>query len=824
MNVRTTIILAVLVAIGGLVWLFTPAQAPPAQEQPVDELSKMTQVFESKPDPASIVRMAVEQPGRPRMVFERNGEKNETTGQPDDWRMLEPVVSATESWSVEGLSAVTANLKSKRHFKAGDKGVTIAEAGLDKPVVTLSLKDKSGKEYKLEVGGRAALSNDSYVRVAGADTIHQIEYDYPSNIKKDAGEYRAKALFKFSRTGVSRLSVETDGGKYEFAKSAAGDWVMEKPIRAYAVADKIRNLANHLASVRAEKYVDDAPASLEPFGLDKPYLTIAVTVEDKKLRPATQPATAPSGPPAEPEYETITTTHGLLVGGGTDSTASKRFIKFPDQPWVATATKEQIELLIPKIAELRDAKVTRLKPGSAIQLDVSTAAGERFELNRVDGQWKGAGDLENVDAEAVSTLLRTAEELTALDYVDQPESVGKYGLDTPRATVKVTPGGEVEPVTILVGGNTPSGRNTYVQVGGQPGIVVVSSEAASRLASGPMALRSRTLFETTPDAIQSIELTNASGKMRLKREGMNWKFEEPAGAPVDLAGIMELTNDLSRLRAKSVAGRDDFAKFGLSAPMLDIRFTVAAPDSNAGSGGAAVSQSQPTSGAPASQSQPTGSAPASQSQSVAAGSERLLRIGQADGRTYARRGEEPFIYELDETVFQVLTGELIRRQLFDIDPRGIESIRITSNNGSLEFVREGGNWKYPLDPSVPLVQKKISDFAADLAGLRAERYIKFSGEDAAAADGPDSITVAIAVKDKPGVTLKIAQVKPGEPPRRAVWVEQGRSFLLHAADVEKFIRGLDYYLKPEVAPPQPQDGGEDGMPMPRGMPPGMGQP
>jgi hypothetical protein len=64
------------------------------------------------------------------------------------------------------------------------------------------------------------------------------------------------------------------------------------------------------------------------------------------------------------------------------------------------------------------------------------------------------------------------------------------------------------------------------------------------------------------------------------------------------------------------------------------------------------------------------------------------------------------------------------------------------------------------------------------------------------ADAP--VTVTIRLKDESTITLKVDQVRAGELPRKAAWVEQQRVFLLRQAEAEKLMRGLDYYVKPKT--------------------------
>src|SRR5262249_35075744 len=151
---------------------------------------------------------------------------------------------------------------------------------------------------------------------------------------------------------------------------------------------------------------EDAPKSLDAYGLTTPYLTVSLTTEEKKPIPQSQPASDAASQPSEQKFETITKTYGLLVGGFANLENSSRFIKLPDQPWVATAPKDTLERLVPK--EVRDTKLTRVKADLVNQLELTTADASAI-LTRQGARWVGTGDLADLDEEAVKNLLQAVE-------------------------------------------------------------------------------------------------------------------------------------------------------------------------------------------------------------------------------------------------------------------------------------------------------------------------------------------------------------------------------------------------------------------------------
>lgn len=804
MNFRTTLVLAVLVLVAVGAWLYT-ASRPVREEKPEAPLASETKpVFDPAIDTESIVRVQFERTGKPRLVFERSP-KEDDPARLGDWRMVEPVAGPSEPGMVSSLVSAVAFLNSRAALQPGAAGsISAAEAGLEPPLATITLVDRNNKETRLEIGRKAAMSNDTYVRVAGSPTIHVASRDFGIDLKREVKDYRSRSLASFVANEAVRLRVEHEGKTYDFSRPAPdADWVINEPVRAYGDAEKLRSLLNRISGLRAADILADAPESEAAYGLTQPYLRISVTTQSKRKVPQTQPADTQ---PAEDRYETVTRTHELVIGDISDLKGENRYAKVVDQGGIMTVAKTSVDPLVPKLAELRDTRVTRVKAADATTLEI-TCGGQTATLHKMDGQWRGEGDLDQVDAAAVADLLQAFEDLRAIDYVDQPGSPEPYGLSAPRAVVTVTTTGAVAPVTLKIGGPTPSGQNTHVQVEGQASVCIVSTQQADRLALPPLALRSRTLTDAAPEHVAAIDVSRAGAVYRMEKRGEEWHMIEPPEAPVDPASIRELTNDLARLNARRVVSRGDFATYGLDRPELTIHFTLQAPP--------ATQPAQPSAQTrPAPPEQPS-TEPAAQTQPAERPVEHVLHVARREGVPYARLDERPYVYELDPTVYAVLTQELIDRRVLKFDIADLESVGVVWPGGKLELHRVGQDWKYTPDPSVSLTQSRVAELLATLSTLRAESWVAYREGDLAThgLDRPPA-SVALRLKGAATITLHLGPEQPDRSPRLAAWVENRAIFRLPADVAEKLLRGLDYYTQPGPPATQPQaapfpDGGPD---------------
>lgn len=780
MNFKTTLVMLILVVGLGAFWLLSPPRSPrEILKEPPAPVSELKYVLDPRPEEKDIVRVQVELAGKPRQVFERSA-KSDAPDQMEDWRMLEPIAAPTESFQVSGIVSTLTTLQSRSRFEPGVKdAVSLADAGLEPPQAIVTLLDKAGKSYSVEIGKKAAMSNDTYVRLAGQKDVLIANRELMTQLKKEASSYRAKKLFTLKQDDVTRIVIQHDGRTYDFSRGADKEWVINAPIKAYGAKDKLNTVVSTLAFLRAEEFVEDDPKSLAAYGLAEPFLTATVTTETKKPLPA-RPDEANASQPAEPPTETITAMHSLVIGGFADmSKSEKRYAKLADQPSVLSIRQTEVAKLTPKMSEWRDPAITRIQAAAATKLEL-TAEGTTATIEKQNGVWVGSGDLTALEIPAVTDLLQAFEDLRAIDYLDDAKRA-ECGLENPRAVVRVTAAGTVEPVTLRIGDVTKSGKNAYVQREGQPAVIVVSAAQAQRLAVTPLSLRSRAVFDAAENQVRRFELTRDGTTYSAERFDGAWKLTAPADLPGDVPSMIMVASNLARLYARRVVAKGEDAAYGLDAPVIRAKFTVESPVAPA----PAETQS----------SQPVGPP---EMQVV----EHSLTIGRKAGVAYCKRDDQPYLYELDETVYKLLTSELLQRKLFTFKSDDVSSISVTAPGGAVEFSRDGDNWIFTPDPYVKAQPAKIKELVETAAQISVENFISFRGGDVAAgplADAP--ATIVIKLRSGQAVTLKIAPASGESEPRVAAWVEEGRVFRLAAETCRKLLQNLDHYLQADSTKP-----------------------
>jgi hypothetical protein len=770
MNFKTTFILIVAVlAIGGL-WFLTKDQRP-ARLEPEDDSAQTPPVFADAPGASRIVRVKVERPGQPTMEFER--EAPQTTLEDAtvidvqntrEWRMVSPVECAAQGVDelVNPILTLTATPATRSKESVDDK-----EAGLEPPLASVELTDTKGQKYALDLGAKLPLSDRMFVRRPADKTLLIAEADLTRQLKRGVNEFRARRLLAFKPAEAQRITLTTGDQAIELERDGT-QWMLRRPVESRAENAKVTEILNKLSYFTVADFVDDAPPSPATYGFDRPFQTIELTVQPAPppvLPPASAPATAPAP-----------ITYAVHVADFADNARTKRFIKLADRPWVANVRVNDLTPLTPSLTDLRDRLITRVQSAEARKLEITTAAGQTASLQFVDGQWKGDGDLDQVDRLAVSDLLQAFETVRAVEYVANPGDLAQYGLDNPRASLTVTTADDRR-VTLALGDLTRGGQHAYARRNDEPEVLVITQQQAAALAVAPLTLRSREIFVAPGGAqIRSIEAQDAWQTTRVVKDDSGaWQLESPEGATMDRAAADSIANELSRLRAKRVVARDAAGDYGLASPPLTLTFGVRTPVESSTETGEAASQ-------PAA---PQWSEPQL----------HTLRLAMHQSNYYAVIDDQPWVFELDQSIYRLVTGELLQRKLFSFAADAIKTIRSSNRGDVFEFERAEEAWKYAADPYLKVTKSKVDELVRTFAGLNVDDVVKWNGataEEAGLTD--DAVTLVATTAEGESATLRISPKESADGTHDAVWVEGGRWVRLRAADVESLTQKLEKYL------------------------------
>jgi hypothetical protein len=204
---------------------------------------------------------------------------------------------------------------------------------------------------------------------------------------------------------------------------------------------------------------------------------------------------------------------------------------------------------------------------------------ETLTIKRKDDtvKLKRAGDgwemLEPVKTRANAGVVNEVVTGLATARVDReidpnPAKPAEFGLEPPEAMVTLEVKGQAAPLSLAVGGKSPTGVWVYAREGSKPAVVVIG-DSVSRDVTRPVAeFRDRALFTFERRNVTAVDLDVDGSKMTLEaEEGGKWRIAKPGPYRGDADLIEGMLDKLASATVKEFVGSaKSLADYGLDKP------------------------------------------------------------------------------------------------------------------------------------------------------------------------------------------------------------------------------------------------------------------
>lgn len=365
----------------------------------------------------------------------------------DTWKLVKPVSDDANASAVTGLLSGIANLKADRTLAAKD--VKLADYGLEKPRLEVTIESEGGKKAVLKLGDELPLGS-TRAATTGGDAIYLVNKYLASDIDRDLTGWRSTDLATVMANDIASMTVRNGAARVALAH-AGNLWMLTEPISDLADRDRAEGLVGDLNAAKIKEFVD-VPGDLAALGLASPRVEVTIVRRDKK-------------PPIQ-----------LAFGNERDEKGSKQVAcKRGDRVfWV---DDNAITHAVSPLDEWRSRKLVAFDTWNANALEID-AAGAKASLERKGGLWQAAG--KEVDSAAVSRRLQGLADLGVVAF-DRPKPTGTA---EGHVKVKMEDGSQVE-ATFYPG--TTTGEAIAV-VPGRAGALGVDAAKVSELLADPSAL------------------------------------------------------------------------------------------------------------------------------------------------------------------------------------------------------------------------------------------------------------------------------------------------------------------------------------------------
>lgn len=467
------------------------------------------------------------------------------------WDMLEPVKTRGDRAVVDDMVTGLATARMDREIDPNP--AKPADFGLDPPDAEVKIEVKGRAEpLVLRVGSKNPTGVWVYAREGAKPAVITLTESIARDTGRPVADFRDHTVIAFDRKNVTGLDLDVNGDQMALAAEQPGKWRIVKPRALSADTDLVSEFLDKLEGAKATEFVDDAPKSLTPYGLDKPARVTVWVGRDKDRAART-----------------------LLVGRPVPEKKGV-YVKREGEPGVIL-TAEALWTAFPKtVAALRDKTVVSYAYDKLAKVEI-THGRETIDLEKDGTAWKlTAPEALRADSGAVTQLLWKIRDLRALGFLAEGAADVPRFLAKPEVTVKLWETGAKEPKTLLL-------QSSAERRGGQPAalaavqgegpVVLVEGKALAELTPGVAELRDRTVFPSFDlGDVKRARVGGGDKPLVVEKTGeTEWKQVEPTRGATKDGRVANVLLALKALKWKEIASKGgDEAKFGLDKPELEV--------------------------------------------------------------------------------------------------------------------------------------------------------------------------------------------------------------------------------------------------------------
>ncbi len=329
------------------------------------------------------------------------------------WRIVKPIGVDADQTTAENLARAiaTANVTKTVEGNPAD----LAPFGLAKPAVVVTVTTFSGKTLPaIDVGKTTPIGFSAYVKRTDKPAIMLTSSAFPAGMNKTVDQLRNRTLMTFKVDDVTRFTIAKDDGSEVEVVRDGDKWKITKPGAYTADPTQVRQLLTSLLETKIADFINDAPASVSQYGLEKPHLTITV-------------------------YGKGGAQESLLFGfKQTEQGKDGIYVRRGEATPVYTVHEWVMGAVDKSARDLRDRTVFNFDPASVQSADL-TVGTDKFSLVRTPGgKWNvvEGGSTAPADVPVVERFLDEIRDLKGVSIIADPMLSPKpFGLDAPRIVV-----------------------------------------------------------------------------------------------------------------------------------------------------------------------------------------------------------------------------------------------------------------------------------------------------------------------------------------------------------------------------------------------------
>lgn len=199
-------------------------------------------------------------------------------GDGNKWQITEPKPLAADQDSVSSMVSTLSSLNSDRLIE--DKASDLAQYGLNKPTIEVTVTKKDGKTETVLLGDDTPTGGGQFAMKQGDPRVFTVSSSVKSSVDKTYKDLRDKRLLTFDSDKLTRVALQAKGPDVEFGKNNQNDWQILKPKPLRADGSQVEDLIRKLKDAKMDTSISDDDAKKAAAGFASGKKVAVATVTD----------------------------------------------------------------------------------------------------------------------------------------------------------------------------------------------------------------------------------------------------------------------------------------------------------------------------------------------------------------------------------------------------------------------------------------------------------------------------------------------------------------------------------------------------------------
>ena len=475
----------------------------------------------------------------------------------EGWEITDPIRYSADPDIVGALLRVFTTLSPAR--TVADSAEVLSEYGLESPSASVEVIRGLDRPMVLLLGDVNPTGAAYYAAEKGTRRVFLVSAQINGNLRRSTDALRDRGLMRVERDGVEEVVLEKGDRRVVLKLDPFGTWRVEAPYRLPAERDEVINAINTITGASAISFIDEAPSSLEGYGLANPVMTATVKSGDGGIR-----RTLSLGNEEMGRVYAMTDERRNVYSVSTS--ILQQLDREPDFYRRLTAFEFQSYRVPTFSMDLGNESVTLVK--------------HAFEDWRMTSPYAL-----RADDRFITAMLDSLEVARVREHIPATSANrASHGFENPVASLSLTIDDRPRPQEILVGSASGDGKYRYVMDPEEEWIYAVDASSLQRLPAGVLELRDNKILRFKGYQVHMFEVITPDERLRVRRDQKQrvvWKLEEPATGDADAISVGRAFSELDSLYSQAFITADpdaDLASYGLDRPVMELTLQIGGRD------------------------------------------------------------------------------------------------------------------------------------------------------------------------------------------------------------------------------------------------------